>query len=88
MNREEYEQRHFDLVEEAKLKSICPECGEERPGDERVEAGMKCAVWRMDARCLKTTRKEVRKENGTEYMEGVNHLRYGEYPLEAILRNI
>ena len=53
MNREEYEQRHFDLVEEAKLKSICPECGEERPGDERVEAGMKCAVcageWMPDA---------------------------------------
>jgi hypothetical protein len=25
-------------------KQICPECGEDRPGDARVEAGMKCGV--------------------------------------------
>ncbi len=24
--------------------NVCPECGKERPGDERVAAGMKCGI--------------------------------------------
>ena len=34
-----------EILEEWRLEQeICPECGQERPGDERVKAGMKCSL--------------------------------------------
>lgn len=33
------------ILEEWRIElEICPECGQERPGDERVKGGMKCGV--------------------------------------------
>ena len=32
------------LPEVMKDMNICGECGQERPGDERVQAGMKCGI--------------------------------------------
>ena len=34
-----------EILEEWRVEfAICPECGQERPDDERVKAGMKCVV--------------------------------------------
>lgn len=33
----------FEGCEFIDENETCPECGEQRPGDERVEAGMKCS---------------------------------------------
>lgn len=34
-----------EILEEWRIEyEICPECGQVRPGDERVKAGMKCGI--------------------------------------------
>lgn len=39
-----YKLQRFDEKQQEKEKWRCPECGEIREGDERVEAGMKCGA--------------------------------------------
>lgn len=58
--REEFEQSKLDLVEEAKLQATCPECGEIRLGDERVEAGMPC-IWCSTPERTPVSQKEERR---------------------------
>jgi len=61
-----------EILEEWRRElEICPECGEVRPGDERVKAGMKCSVcageWIPDALLTQATKKEVNDESENLY---------------------